>query len=303
MKAIARTKKQPVVIYHKNCADGFGAAWAMRRYYLLVDNGPNPIFWAAGHGDSPPLEAAKDAVVFLVDYCYRKYDMQDLIAVADRVVVLDHHKTAKETLDELEHIEVGDKFDFLTVEDEKWELAVCFDLERSGAGITWDFMFPRDIRPALITRIEDRDLWKFEWPGTKEIQAAVFSHPYEFAEWDLLMNEKLQALYDEGVGILRKQRKSILEMIQAATQRMEIGGHDVPVINVPYMWGSDACEILSEGEPFAAYYWDSDGWRNFGLRSREQGLDVSEIAKQYGGGGHEHASGFRVPHVTKGPGR
>jgi nanoRNase/pAp phosphatase (c-di-AMP/oligoRNAs hydrolase) len=34
----------------------------------------------------------------------------------------------------------------------------------------------------------------------------------------------------------------------------------------------------------------------FSLRSTEEGLDVSEIAKLYGGGGHKHAAGFKVPH-------
>lgn len=293
MKSIARTKKAPVVIYHKNCADGFASAWVMRRFYQLVDKGPRPEYFGATHGDLPPLELCLNAVVWLVDFCYKKDDMDDLVAVADKVIVLDHHKTAKDTLDRMVYVKLEDRFDFHTLDD-GWQLGVCFDLERSGAGITWDFMFPRDQRPALISRIEDRDLWKFELPGTKEIQATVFSHPYEFEEWDLLFNEKLQALYDEGVGILRKQKKDIKEMIDAAVQRMEIGGHDVPVLNVPYMWGSDACHILAEGEPFAAYYWDSDGYRNFGLRSREQGLDVSKIAEQYGGGGHKHSAGFRV---------
>ena len=30
------------------------------------------------------------------------------------------------------------------------------------------------------------------------------------------------------------------------------------------------------------------------LRSTDDGLDVSEIAKQYGGGGHRNAAGFRM---------
>jgi len=48
--------------------------------------------------------------------------------------------------------------------------------------------------------------------------------------------------------------------------------------------------------PFAACYWDTPEGRVFSLRSREDGADVSEIAKKYGGGGHAHASGFRVPY-------
>ncbi|WP_224794071.1 DHHA1 domain-containing protein [Pseudomonas fluorescens] len=33
----------------------------------------------------------------------------------------------------------------------------------------------------------------------------------------------------------------------------------------------------------------------FSLRSTDEGMDVSEVASQYGGGGHRNASGFRVP--------
>lgn len=41
--------------------------------------------------------------------------------------------------------------------------------------------------------------------------------------------------------------------------------------------------------------------RNALLRNRNQpttpdGVDVSEIAKQYGGGGHRNAAGFQIPY-------
>lgn len=58
---------------------------------------------------------------------------------------------------------------------------------------------------------------------------------------------------------------------------------------------SEVCHELCQGEPFAAAYWDeADGTRRWSLRSSEtDGVDVSEIAKLYGGGGHVHAAGFR----------
>jgi len=77
---------------------------------------------------------------------------------------------------------------------------------------------------------------------------------------------------------------------------MEIGGHCVPVANLPYTLVSDAGHLLAKGAPFAACYWDTPEGRVFSLRSTDEGLDVSAIAKQYGGGGHIHASGFRVPY-------
>ena len=77
-------------------------------------------------------------------------------------------------------------------------------------------------------------------------------------------------------------------------RRMNIGGYNVPVANIPYMLGSDMCHALAKNEPFSAYYYDKPTGREFGLRSEEGAVDVGKIATQYGGGGHEHASGFRV---------
>ncbi|MFB5634981.1 MAG: bifunctional oligoribonuclease/PAP phosphatase NrnA, partial [Candidatus Nitrosomaritimum aestuariumsis] len=68
----------------------------------------------------------------------------------------------------------------------------------------------------------------------------------------------------------------------------------VPVANLPYTLVSDAANKLAEGEAFAACYWDTEDGRVFGLRSFSKGSDVSEIAKEYGGGGHRNAAGFRV---------
>ena len=181
-----------------------------------------------------------------------------------------------------------------------------FDQNKSGAGLAWDFFFPHDFRPCLIDRIEDRDLWRFKFPDTRAIQAALFSYPYDFEVWDKLFNANLAVLRSEGEAIERKHHKDIAELVKAFRREMCIGGHWVPVANLPYTLTSDAGHLMCEpyqspnlaGEwvtpPFAACYWDTPDGRVFSLRSRDDGMDVSEIAKQYGGGGHKHASGFRL---------
>lgn len=52
----------------------------------------------------------------------------------------------------------------------------------------------------------------------------------------------------------------------------------------------------------AACYWDTPNGRVFSLRSTEDGPDVSEIAKSYGGGGHKNAAGFQMPIGWEGEG-
>jgi hypothetical protein len=148
----------------------------------------------------------------------------------------------------------------------------------------------------VLLHVEDRDLWRFSLPKTREIQANIFSYPYDFDIWDRLMNADPAVLAVEGEAIERKHFKDIDELVGVVTRRMVIGGHNVPVANLPYTLTSDAGHKLAQGEPFAGCYWDTPQGRVFSLRSTDAGLDVSEIAKQYGGGGHRNASGFRVPY-------
>jgi oligoribonuclease NrnB/cAMP/cGMP phosphodiesterase (DHH superfamily) len=178
------------------------------------------------------------------------------------------------------------------------QLAHFTDLDRSGSTLAWDYLFPGEDRPLLLGHVEDRDLWRFKLPGTREIQAFVFSHEYTFEMWDTLMSAdqvELLKMTAAGAAIERKHHKDIAELVGVCKRRMVIAGHDVPVASLPYTMGSDAGHLMAKGEKFSACYWDTADGRVFGLRSEEGGFDVSEIAKQYGGGGHVRAAGFKVP--------
>jgi oligoribonuclease NrnB/cAMP/cGMP phosphodiesterase (DHH superfamily) len=159
--------------------------------------------------------------------------------------------------------------------------------------IAWDHYFPNQQPPKLIEHIQDRDLWLFKLEGTREIQATVFSYPYDFEVWDRLMASAPSTLFVEGSAIERKHHKDIAELVGVSKRRMIIGGYDVPVANLPYTLSSDAGHLMGKGEPFAACYMDDPSGRTFSLRSSPEGVDVSEIAKLYGGGGHKHAAGFK----------
>lgn len=273
-----------ICIYHGNCVDGFGAAWVVRKAL-----GPDIEFHAATYGQQPPDVAGKTVVI--VDFSYPHETLTAMAEVATSVLVLDHHKTAQA---DLEDLPVAGYCRYHQVEPGA-RLHVLFDMNRSGAGIAWDYFFPTHQRPALINHIEDRDLWLFKLEGTREIQASVFSYPYDFEIWDGLFAADVSALRSDGCAIERKHHKDVAELVEVTKRRMVIGGHDVPVANLPYTLTSDAGHLMSAGEPFAACYWDTPEGRSFSLRSSDKGEDVSAIAKQYGGGGHRNASGFRVP--------
>lgn len=271
-------------IYHGNCADGFGAAWVVRRAL-----GDDVEFFAATYQQDPPDVTGRD--VIMVDFSYKRPVLEGMIEQCASLLILDHHKTAEADLAFLPPpLPFGTKSDY--------KAQALFDMERSGAMIAWNYFFPEEPdkeAPMLIQHIHDRDLWKFELEGTREIQAALFSFPYDFDVWDELFDvDNPDGLFTQGQAIDRKHFKDINEFIVAAGNRMVILGYDVPCLNAPYMWSSDAGHIMAEGEKFAACYWDTADGRIFSLRSADDGMDVSAIAKVFGGGGHKHAAGFKL---------
>lgn len=273
-------------IYHGNCADGFGAAWVVRRAAQLRGDLNEWEFYPGVYQQSPPDVTGKDVVI--VDFSYKRAVIEEMLKTAKSIVIIDHHKSAIEDLAPLHDIaSVG--------MDIRMPLYLHFDMEHSGAMMAWMYYFKDQEPPALIKHIEDRDLWRFKLEGTREIQAAVFSFPYDFEVWDNLMFMDAQELRKDGVAIERKHFKDIAELLAVCKRRMFIGGYNVPVASLPYTLTSDAGNTMAEGEPFAVCYYDSPDGRNFSLRSKETGVDVSEVAKQYGGGGHKHAAGFKVP--------
>lgn len=275
---------RPLVIYHHNCADGFSAAWCFwRRYGNQADYVPGI------YQQDPPDVTGRD--VYLVDFSYKHHVVEAMLAKAEGVTLIDHHKTAIDDLLPLVAGDLGRK-----------PLGWFCDLNRSGATLAWDFLFPDEPRPLLLGHVEDRDLWRFSLAGTREIQAYVFSHTYSFEQWDRLMSAdqvELLKMTAAGAAIERKHHKDVAELVRVCQRRMTIAGHDVPVASLPYTLTSDAGHLMAEGEPFAACYWDTDEHRCFSLRSRPEGLDVAVIAQHYGGGGHKNASGFRVPRTHR----
>lgn len=290
-------------IYHGNCADGFGAAWVVRN--ALGDE--NVEFHAGVYGKTPPDVTARD--VIMVDFSYKRPVLLEMAAKANSILILDHHKTAQEDLIDLPA-----------------NVTAVFDMKRSGAMIAWDYYNPDKMPLPLIRHIQDRDLWTFKLPGTREIQSAVFSYPYEFKQWTDLMEGSTDQLYRDGLAIERKHHKDVAELVKMLKRRVFISaeggnfglvfnnelpsgtpnneqrGYIVWAASIPYTMTSDAGDLMCDGdEPFAACYWDTADARIFSLRSRfgsdnpGKSIDVSVIAKQYGGGGHAAAAGFQVP--------
>lgn len=278
-----------IVIYHGGgCVDGFTAAWCAWRKY-----GDAATYLPANYGDEPPDVKGEDVLV--LDFSYPR---ETLLAMRDNarayanglatkleqnassVRVLDHHRTAEADLAGL---------DFCT-----------FDMNRSGAGLAWDVLHGGQ-RPRLVDYVEDRDLWLWKRYESREISAWLSSLEPTFSRWEEASHE---VSFDfpycslQGRAILRAQERRV----HAATRQFmirEFGGHKhVPVINATEDISEKLGALAEQFGPFAVgWFQRADGKFVYSLRSRGD-FDVSEIARQYGGGGHRNAAGFTVERLV-----
>lgn len=251
-----------VVMYHAECSDGFGAAWALWKKF------PSARFIPVKHGNSPPAGIAGRHVV-IVDFSYPRETLEAMARETAGLQVLDHHITAEKAL-------AGLPFAY-------------FDQKKSGAVLAWEWAHPEPA-PWLLQYIQDKDLWLWALPASREINAALASYPYNFHVWDGLRQVTLEA---EGRAILRYENE-LVGKIAVEAALVSFHNETVPAVQSAVLT-SQLGERLSAGYPFCVIWHDRDGRRYYSLRSREDGADVAAIATSYGGGGHTHAAGFSVP--------
>jgi oligoribonuclease NrnB/cAMP/cGMP phosphodiesterase (DHH superfamily) len=250
-----------VVLYHAECADGFGAAWAIWRRY------PQARFIPVKHGVPPP-EALKGERVVIVDFSYARDVLDTMAHDTERLLVLDHHITAEKALAGLPY--------------------AYFDMKKSGAVLAWEWAHDHPV-PWLLDYIQDKDLWTWALPSSREINAAVASYPFEFQLWSSFTQKELE---QEGRAILRYEHELVNKLAGQAVL-VEFQGETVPSVQSAILT-SQIGERLSAEAPFCIIWHDRDGRRYYSMRSRNDGTDVGAIAASFGGGGHTHAAGFSI---------
>ncbi|MFO0775618.1 MAG: DHHA1 domain-containing protein [Nitrospiraceae bacterium] len=261
------TQAPDVVLYHGECADGFGAAWAIWKQF------PSARFLPVKHGEAPPHDL-EDQHIVMVDFSYARPVLEQLADRAASFQVLDHHITAEKALAELPY--------------------AYFDQTRSGAVLGWTWAHGTT-PPWLLQYIQDKDLWHWALPHSREISAAIAAYPFDFAVWDRFTQTQME---QEGRAILRYESELVGKLAGHAVM-VDFQGHRVPAVQSSVLT-SQIGERLSAHYPFCIIWHDKNGRRYCSFRSREDGVDVGTLAASFGGGGHTHAAGFSLPLLPDG---
>ena len=261
-------KSVDCVIYHGDCSDGFGAAWAA---WKLLGNRAE--YHAATHGRSPPDVVGKRVII--LDFAYDKKTTKRMIADAEELEMRDHHKSA---LIALEGVAKPD-----------W-----FGLENSGCILAWNFFHPGIEPPKFLKYIENRDLgWKPGLAYGKEFSAAFDMVKFSFEEFDrMLLDSSVDECIKRGAHILPYADTVISKLCSHAVEK-KLHGYDILVVNASH-WISEIGMRLAPQCDFACvWHWNHlDGSAKISLRSFHPHIDCGTIAKRFGGGGHPQIAAF-----------
>lgn len=261
------------VLYH-NDDDGFASALAAWLRY--GDTGAHYI--EVRYGQPVPVIPEGTEELFIVDFSYSR-GLCDQLAEKYRLVVLDHHESAQAALQDAPY--------------------AIFDMSKAGCELAWEYFFPAEPLPELLAYVADRDLWKWELPLSKDVNAWIASLPNRFDEWAALALGGInQEMIMCGQAIRSIQDKLVTVMADGAGTTT-IHGHPAVVVNSTPALHSELAERLLQRHPEAAlvaiYQDQANGTRKYSLRTNRTDLDLSAIARQYGGGGHRKAAGFELP--------
>jgi oligoribonuclease NrnB/cAMP/cGMP phosphodiesterase (DHH superfamily) len=302
-----------LILYHNNCPDGWCAAYICKLKY------PEAALMPLNHGLSPEaldelMFEVRGKDVIMVDYSLRTRELNDqLNSLAKSFRILDHHKTAQAVLEGASY--------------------ATFDMKRSGAGLAWDYLFGKDSvlvgnptpqdpfgvlpingsRPWWVDYTEDQDLWNWQLDHSEEVNAYLMVQPRTVETWNEITKIGVDDAYANGVGVrqyieyytrsvVAEAQEGVLHF-QTGTLESEDSSISVPtwidyrtaVLNIPYAGVSEAGNALCKaGYPIALLWFErGDGVIQFSLRG-DGSVDVSAIAKSFGGGGHHNAAGFQL---------
>lgn len=264
--------KNIVIFYHAFCTDGFGGAYAAWKKF-----GSRAAYIPMEHGKPLPV-LPKGKEIYFIDIIAPQTELSKLMRSNKKVTAIEHHISKKD----------------LVMQTDEY----LYALNHSGATLAWQYFHGKRKSPRLLTHIEDEDLWQFKKPFTREICAALRLKDFDFMVWDKFMRalEKpvdKKKIIKQGSLMLACENKLIKEIAEGGAQPVKFQGIQVYAVNSP-IFESELGNLLNIKYPPMAIVWsEKDGSRKVSLRSNGQ-VNVSEIAKKFGGGGHVRAAAFKM---------
>lgn len=274
-----------MLIIHHNDMDGRSSAAIVYKKYNIYETIRFVEMDYAKQLDLSIIQ--KDEKVVIVDFSLKPDVMNKLLDITKNVTWIDHHATAE--LYPYQHLN--------GLRDFK-------DKSKSGCELTWEYFYPNVKMPMAIQLIGDLDKWALKY-GTHSFQffegiKLYDNTPTSNIWFPLLLDdaEFCNKITEEGKISIRYRNSYCKDLINTYGYEAEIEYCEEDEITKKvkgfacnqFMFGSKGFLEKYDDYPLCFSY-IHDG-ENFTVSMYSNTIDVSVIAKYYGGGGHRGAAGF-----------
>ena len=294
------------IFAHSHCTDGLVAASIMK-YALQIEHlvEPEVIFVSYGKEQEAISKANIDSetTVYCVDFAFNRETTLELCKLAEKVTVLDHHKTAHENLHDLKT---------------HYNFYFIYDVEKSGASIVRDYckqhlslyshikLNQKEILNKVVAMVEDRDLWLFRLPMTKEFAEYVFAYmqPNDINRMTEILFKynllQLETICSSGYTIMRYKDNIIKKKLDSYVPTyFHVDNTKLLIINetqpdLVSQLGNELCKKYNV--PVCLYNISGSNGStelsvSLSFRSMDNLEPVDSIARLFNGGGHVCAAG------------
>lgn len=281
--------------FHHNDLDGRCAGyWVNKWAYRDDPYGEEPELFEIDYKDTFPMDKIrKNELVYIVDFSILPEQMTELLQITNNVVWIDHHESA---------IKRYKDFDTSQIRGiQKVGVAGCvltyiylFELtDRGRPGKQKKFEDAMITKVPMFTRlIGDRDIWAwvFEERTAKFCAGMLVYDTDPTSEiWEDAMKDT-KPIEATGEVVLAYQHVHNQEMLKAYAFETEFEGHKCIACNVGRVSSQFFSDLANKYDIMMPFVFDGNVF-TVSLYT-VKGIDVSEIAEKYGGGGHKQAAGF-----------
>jgi oligoribonuclease NrnB/cAMP/cGMP phosphodiesterase (DHH superfamily) len=294
-----KSEQYDYVIYHKNCFDGFSGFIILTTTGKISNN-------AMVYPDVPSAKSIppniKNKNIIIIDVAYKKEVITEIAKHAKKITFIDHHISIRD--------------DILSLHNDRIE--IIYDQYKSGSSLTWEYFYKNKKMPLYISYIEDNDIGAWKLKNTipfitgLEVMYSLEPSPKNVRQWKkLFKNSEVNELVEKG-KIYSEYKNHLIDtfykrysMASFPSEQIfrefpnffeKIGQYKVAVLNntCPQI-SLLGVKVLEKINCDFVIMWTYNLDRQdyvlaFRSRSDKDGVDVSAIAKLFGGGGHLGAS-------------
>ena len=268
--------------YHSADLDGHSSGAIVKRKY------PECEMIGINYGQEFPWEKIEEReIIFMVDFCLQPFCDMDRLNSMCKLIWIDHHKTA---------IDAAHKAGFMAYEQ-------SLEVGKAGCELTWVYIYSHLAIPEGVYLLGRYDVWDLTaHPDIMAFQYGMRLHEDTLPDskiWDFVLDKHNLSFRnrtcENGAIVLNYQKSQSAKYANTCAFDTEINGLPAVAMNVG-LANSQMFESVFDLEKhkiMMPFVWKDGKWTVSLYTVNETGLDVGEIAKLYGGGGHKQAAGFQ----------